>query len=404
MVKQIEELATSVRNPFMLLSFLSLALLGLFIYVLNQQANLPSSLRLLILGFVGVLFSICVAAFLILLFRDPTRLFMQDISDLKQAQGRMTQITSEVGERLSTAEQALLPIIGGHNPHSFDRLRAGQLVIGSKQFLEQIILGDILADWVELQLSPVKCERLIPNGGTLKNFADLKNGWIDGYIEYTGTGCMLLQIDPRGRSLEQVVAELDAESRKRFNIAWLSPLGLHNDYKIVVRTDSAKALRIESIPNLGRAAGRLTFCSDLESINRQDGLVGLRRKYGIHFSQVKVVGFEERYDLLEAGEADVTFGFETDPELDNPNLTILKDPDMFFPDYHAVPVFRVEALEEVENLEQTLRRLGNRVSNEAIVEMIATHRSRGTDQAIAFELASKFVRKLAEPGHGCNFV
>lgn len=115
MVKQIEELASSARNPFMLLSFLSLTLLGLFVYVLNQQANLPSSLMLPILGFVGVLFSICVAAFLILLFRDPTRLFMQDISDLKQDQGRIAQITSEMGERLSTAEQALFPIIGGHN-------------------------------------------------------------------------------------------------------------------------------------------------------------------------------------------------------------------------------------------------------------------------------------------------
>lgn len=403
MVKQIEELTSTVRNPFMLLSILSLALLWL-LYVLIQQVNLPFSLRLPLLGFVGVLFSICVAAILILLFRHPARLFMQDISDLKQEQGRMTQITSEVGERLSTAEQALLPIIGGYNPHSVDRLQAGQLVIGSKQFLEQIILGHILADWVELQLPGVKCERLIPNGGTLKNFADLKNGWIDGYIEYTGTGCMLLQTDPRGRSLEQVVADLDAESRKRFNVAWLSPLGLHNNYKIVVRADSAKALRLKSIPNLGRTAGHLTFCSDLESINRQDALLGLQRKYGIHFGQLKVVGFEERYDLLEAGEADITFGFETDPELDNPNLTILEDPDMFFPDYHAVPVFRVEALESVENLEQVLRRLGNRISNEAIVEMIATHRSRGTDQAIAFELASKFVRKLSEPDRGRNFV
>lgn len=261
MIKEIEKLTSAVRNPFMLLSFLSVFLISLFTYVLNQQANLPFSIVSPLLVFLGILFTICVASFIILLFRDPTRLFIKDISDLKKEHERLMKTNSDIIERLSTAEQALLPIIRGRCLQSLHRLRSGRLVIGTKQFDEQIILGHIVMGQIETQIPAMKCELLTPNGGTLKNFADLINGWIDGYIEYTGTGCTLLNIDPAGRSLEQVLVELDAESRKRYNITWLKPLGLRNNYKIVVRSDKAKALRLQSIPDLARSASRLKFCS-----------------------------------------------------------------------------------------------------------------------------------------------
>ena len=403
MIKELDKFTSAMRNPFMLLSFLIIAFILLFFIVLNQQANLPSFLLLPLLIFLGGSLSIFILIFFILLIFDPNRLFIEQLDDLKKDHEQLIQTTFDINERLITAESALLPIIRGVCPSISDRLNSNHIVIGAKQFDEQIILGHILAGWVKSELS-MNCEKLIPNGGTLKNFADLINGWIDGYIEYTGTGCMLLKIDPTGLSLEQVVAKLDEESRKRYNVAWLKPLGLRNNYRIVVRSDKAKALHLNTISDLTLAANQLTFCSGFEFINRTDGLIGLQRRYGIHFRNIKVVSTSEKYDLLKTGGADITVGFETDTELKNSDLTILEDSNMFFPEYYAVPVFRVEALEIVKNLEQTLLRLENQISSERMVEMISIQKSRGTDHAIPFELASEFIEQLSEQDRGNNFV
>jgi glycine betaine/choline ABC-type transport system substrate-binding protein len=278
-----------------------------------------------------------------------------EVSELKDTQQRLSNVTEDMAVLVNRVEQALIPIIGGDNPHQLGRLEKDRrLVIGSKEFSEQIILGNLLVNWISDRTKDwnpgIGFELAIPNGGTMKNWADLANGWIDGYVEYTGTGAMLLQTDIRGLSIENSIKKLNDESEKQgLDIKWLEPLGLVNDYVIIMLKEKSEELGIRTLKDLGKAsASKLSFCCQMEFSNRPDGLGSLMQRYMINFASTKIVGYPDRYRLLSEGVCHVTAIFRTDPEFrefKNRGLVVeLEDTEQFFPQYAAIPVFNNKAL------------------------------------------------------------
>ncbi len=330
-----------------------------------------------------------------------------DISELKETQKQQKKISEDLASIVNRVEQSLIPIISGKNPHQSHRLeKEKKLIIGSKEFPEQIILGNLLVNYIKEKLPDISCEGIIPNGGTLKNWADLTSGWIDGYIEYTGTGGMLLNMKKKlyGLSASKAIEELNDESDKQHhNIKWLKPLGLENTYVVAMRAEDSEKLKIKTLMDLKkRSVRKLTFCCHMEFFNRPDCLSRLVRLYNVHFGHTKIINPSDRYRLIEDGSCQVIAAFRTDPELQDllksEFLVDLKDKHDFFPKYEAVPVFNNEAL-KLPGLKDALEAMKNVLSNEGMSDMISKFQDRGTvnDEEVCKKLTNSIIKSIVYP-------
>ena len=278
--------------------------------------------------------------------------FQLAIDALKKKVDNQAEIAQEMTGKLSTAEQTLYPMVGGPNAFARRRLEQGRVVIGSKDFAANIVVAELLAQ--HLDAAGMKIERRIPNGGTVTNYAYLINGWIDLFVDYTGTGCLFLNVEYRGRTVDDILNDLNRLSRERFEVEWMKPLGTRTNYCLVMRDDVAEGKDIREISDIARHRGKLRFCGNHEFLNRRDGLPGLKEWYGLRFLNEAVCSYTERYRLVHEGEIDVSVGHTTDPEIRHLGLRQLVDNKTFFPEYFEVPIARTEALEAVPGLRDAL--------------------------------------------------
>ena len=228
-------------------------------------------------------------------------------SDVARAEEKIEEKAQQLEEQLtgkfSTAEQALYPMVGGVDFFSLERVKQGRLIIGSKDFASNIILAEILAQFLEI--NGYLCERRIPNGGSISNFASLSNAWTDLYVDYTGTGCLFMNIDHRGKSQTEILELLNRISLQRYQFEWLKPLGTVNNFCLVMAPQIAKELDIVSISDLAeKARGELRFCCNYEFLGRFDGLEGLKEWYNLRFAEENICSYKNRYDFLRSGDMD----------------------------------------------------------------------------------------------------
>jgi osmoprotectant transport system permease protein len=261
-------------------------------------------------------------------------------------------------------------MLAGVDPKSDERLslKKPRLIIGSKLDTSQIFFAQLLRQAVEAAIPNAQCETRIPNGGSLRNFADVKNRWIDMYIDYTGTCMQYFNIDHRNKSDEEIIEELNFYG-KSVGLTWLKPLGASEDYCLVMSKDKADYYKIKSIRDLKSVGTELVFSADPEFLNRKDCYLGLKN-YGINFKSVAACKVSERYILLESGKADVFVGYETDPQIGRGDVMRLEDPDQFFPRYMAVPLVSTNALEKIPELEHALSKLHNIMTTQDLVNAV----------------------------------
>lgn len=243
------------------------------------------------------------------------------------------------------------------------------ITIGSKDFSENIVLGEIFAQLIEAK-TDLKVNRKLNMGGTFVNFEAIKNGQIDIYPEYTGTALTAqLKMDVITDSDEayRVVSE---EFDKQFNIKWLEPLGLNNTYTIAVSKDVYEKYGVETFSDLAAVSQNLVFGAEHEFFDRQDGFDGLVETYGMKFKgDPKKMNVSLKYQAIGNEDIDVTDAFATDGQIKQYDLKILKDDKNFFPPYYASPIIRKEALEKHPELEQILNSLAGLIDDETMTEL-----------------------------------
>ncbi len=305
-------------------------------------------------------------------------------------QNDIKRVETRFAGQVSTAEQALWPMLAGDDPRAAQRWRDNRIVIGSKLDPSQAFFAHLLAVWLEQRVPGLRCITRVPNGGSLKNFADLKHHWIDVYVEYTGTACQYFNIDHRHKTPQQVIAELNDYGRG-IGVQWLDRLGASEGYSLVVRRELAESEGLRTIKDLTRVASRLVFTADPEFLNRRDCFVGLSAAYDLDFRRVEPCRVTARYAMLESGEVDVFVGYETDPELQSPKLLVLQDSDGFFPDYHALPAVSAGAMQHVEGLHDALASLRDLMTTAELVEMVQRIHRRGRRPAVIRELVEQFL-------------
>ncbi|TWD92304.1 osmoprotectant transport system permease protein [Neobacillus bataviensis] len=243
-----------------------------------------------------------------------------------------------------------------------------KIVIGSKNFSEQLILGNMLADVIEAK-TDIQVERKLNLGGTQVAFGALNSGDIDMYVEYTGTGLVNILNQPPESDPDKVYNYVQKEFKQKYGMELLKPLGFNNTYALAVRQDTAKEYGLNTISDLAKVSGNLIMGPTIEFPNREDGLIGLSKTYNMAFKDVKAIDGGLRYTALKNHKSDVIDAFSTDGLLQAFDLKVLKDDQQFFPPYYAVPIIKEETLKEHPELKKVLNSLSGKLTDEKMREL-----------------------------------
>ncbi|MBV8552958.1 MAG: ABC transporter substrate-binding protein [Acidobacteriaceae bacterium] len=238
--------------------------------------------------------------------------------------------------------------------------RTHGIVVGSKNFTEQWVLGEIAAQQIERKLH-VEVRRKLNLGGTLLTHEAIENGAIDIYPEYTGTaaGVVLKQRVPNDPA-QVYIAVRDAYLR-RFHLVWLPPLGFNDSFAMVVRSEDARRL---PTPTLSAAAARnWRLGVGYEFLTRPDGLERLDGVYHLSWKgNPRSMDLGLLYRALQEEHVDMAAGNSTDAQLTLSRYAVLQDDRKAFPPYDACFVVRQELMEGNPEVARVLNELENRIS------------------------------------------
>jgi osmoprotectant transport system substrate-binding protein len=240
-----------------------------------------------------------------------------------------------------------------------------RIVVASKDFTEQFILGEMYAQILENAGYTV--ERKLNLGGTPVAHQSLLDGQIDLYPEYTGTGLLTVLGMGTMSDPQAVFDTVKSSYAAQFSLVWLDPAPMNNTQALAMTKPRAAALGITTFSDMVANADQLTLIGPPEFAEREDGLPGLRTVYGdFQFRNFLTVDPGLRYQALQSGEADVVVAFGTDGELAAFDLLSLVDDKGLYPPYQVAPVIRQATLDAHPEVADLLNRLAPLLTNEVM--------------------------------------
>lgn len=267
-----------------------------------------------------------------------------------------------------------------------------RIVVASKNFTEQVILGEIIAQHLEHRLD-VRIERRLNLGGTLLAHEALVSGGIDLYPEYTGTALTAVLNLPPSKDPAAVFDRVQKAYRERWRVEWLPPLGVNNTFAMVIDGDEARRGKFRTISEAAERAKGWTLGMGYEFQQRPDGLAGLMETYDLAMAgPVKTMDLGLLYRALEQGDVDMLAANSTDGMLSVLDVRVLQDDKRYFPPYEAAIAVRADALEAHPRLKEALAELSGTLSDEVMqrlnYEVDGKHRPER-------EVAREFLRSSA---------
>jgi len=234
--------------------------------------------------------------------------------------------------------------------------RKPELVVGSKNFSEQLILGEIAAQHLESTLH-IHVRRKLDLGGTLLAHKALQAGEIDLYPEYTGTALTTILKQPPDADPVAVLAKV-REAYKPWNLEWADPLGFNNTFAMVIRKEDADARNIHTLTEAAAFPKGWRLGVGYEFVSRPDGLAGLISTYRLNAKgSVKTMDLGLLYQALEQGQVDMVAGNSTDGQLSSKPVVALEDDRHYFPPYEAAFVVRSAAYTKFPALRAALAQI-----------------------------------------------
>jgi glycine betaine/choline ABC-type transport system substrate-binding protein len=242
--------------------------------------------------------------------------------------------------------------------------RSDRIVIGSKNFTEQLVLGEIFAQQIENQ-AHLAVERRFYLAGTYICQQAILGGRIDVYPEYTGTALTaILKEQPLG-DRRQVYNHLKSAYAQRFKLEVGPPLGFDDTFSIEIRGEDARRLGLKTISQAAASAPHWRAGFGYEFMERADGYKGLAATYGLRFAEpprVMDLGLLDR--ALQNKQVDLIAGNRTDGLIPVLDFAVLEDDRHYFPPYEAVPILRGQTLERHPEVREALGRLAGKISDE----------------------------------------
>jgi osmoprotectant transport system substrate-binding protein len=267
--------------------------------------------------------------------------------------------------------------------------RENRVVVGSKNFTEQLILGELIAQEIENK-THLSVERRFYLAGTYICQQAILGGRIDVYPEYTGTALTaVLKEEPGDR--DKVYEQVKTEYARRFNLDVGPTLGFNDTFAIEIRGDDARRLGVKTISEAAPYTPKWRAGFGYEFMERPDGYKGLAATYGLHFAdspRIMDLGLLTR--ALRDKQLDLIAGNTTDGLIPALDLVVLEDDKHYFPPYEAVPIIRQETVEHHPEVKRALDELAGKISDE---EMRQLNYSVDGQHRDATEVVREFIRK-----------
>jgi osmoprotectant transport system substrate-binding protein len=251
--------------------------------------------------------------------------------------------------------------------------RSSRITIGAKNFTEQVVLGELLAQEIEAVIGQPVDRRFFLAGSYLCQQA-LVSGRIDGYVEYTGTALTAIlkqPLPPVGqRDAATVFREISALYASKYQVRVEPGLGFEDTFAMVIRGDDARRLGLKTISDAVKTAPdqkgwRLGVGYEFQS--RPDGLNGLEATYGLKFAgSPRTMDLGLLYRALSSGQVDMVAGNSTDGPIRALGFVVLEDDKHYFPPYEAVPLFREDSLRLHAGIQVAMDRLAGKVSADEV--------------------------------------
>jgi osmoprotectant transport system substrate-binding protein len=242
--------------------------------------------------------------------------------------------------------------------------RTDRIVIGTKNFTEQLILGEIFAQQIENK-THLKVERRFYLAGTYICHQAILGGRIDIYPEYTGTALTAILKQPPKGTKEDVYNEIKSAYAQRFNLAIGQPLGFNDTFAMQIRGEDAQKLNIKTISEAAKYSPLWHAGFGYEFMERPDGYKGLSQTYNLHFAdQPRIMDMGLLARSLKDKQVDITAGNSTDGLIWALNFYVLEDDRHYFPPYEAVPVMREEMLSKHPEVKTALDELSGKITDD----------------------------------------
>jgi len=240
--------------------------------------------------------------------------------------------------------------------------KPADIVVGSKNFTESALLGELLAQHIERRLG-LKVERKLNLGGTLLAHQALTSGAIDLYPEYTGTALTAVLKRPPASDLAAVFSQVREAYEVQWRLDWLRPLGFNNTFAMIVRGETARKEKLATLSEAARAqAWKLGV--GYEFLQRPDGLPGLLRTYHLRTSGAPIsMDLGLLYAALKSKRVDLIAASSTDGLISVLDVAVLEDDRRYFPPYECAVIAREETLAKYSGLREALEQLSGMLTD-----------------------------------------
>jgi len=240
--------------------------------------------------------------------------------------------------------------------------RPNEPVIGTKNFTEQVVLGELLAQEIEAK-SHLKVERRFYLAGSYICQQALVAGRIDAYVEYTGTALTAILKQPLDRDPERVLDTVRRLYAERYKVTVAPPLGFQNTFAMIIRGEDARRYNLQTLSESARYTPQWRLGVGYEFQQRPDGLPGLSKVYGLKFDgPPRTMDLGLLYRAINAHQVDMIAGNSTDGPIQAFGLKVLEDDKHYFPPYQAVPLVRDDALRRWPQIQTALDALAGKIT------------------------------------------
>ncbi|BAT53536.1 Substrate-binding region of ABC-type glycine betaine transport system [Nostoc sp. NIES-3756] len=239
---------------------------------------------------------------------------------------------------------------------------SGDIIVASKDFTEQDILGEILAQQIE-DTTNLKVARRPRLGGSFVCHSAILAGKIDAYIEYTGTAFTGILKQPVINNPKVVYEKLKQAYAQQFKLEVMPSLGFENTFAIIIRGEDARRYNIQTLTQAAQYTPKWRGGFGYEFLEREDGFPGLAKTYGLKFSKPpQIMDLGLIYRALIQKQVDMVAGNSTDGQISRLGLVVLKDDKQYFPPYEATPIIRQETLKKYPQLKTAIAQITGKIS------------------------------------------
>src|ERR1700756_1052673 len=244
-----------------------------------------------------------------------------------------------------------------------------RIVVGSKNFTESFLLGEIVAQQIEAHTT-LKVERRFYLAGTYICQQAILAGRIDAYPEYTGTALTAILKQPASGAREEVYQRVKSEYERRFGLTLGPAFGFNDTFAMEIRGEDARRLNIKTLSQAAAYAPQWRAGFGYEFMERPDGYPGLATAYGLHFAeQPRIMDLGLLARALQSHQIDFAGGNATDGLIPALDLFALEDDRHYFPPYEAAPVIREQTLRQHPEIAPALAALANTISDFEMQQM-----------------------------------